>query len=113
MPKQSNENDKKSFFGGAAILAVGIMLVKVISAVYKIPLVNILGDGYQDFTNGYYVYNILLTISTAGFPVAVSKMVSEANTLDRQNQVHKVFSVAMKIFLLLGAVSFVIMFFGA
>ena len=113
MPKQSNESDKKSFFGGAAILAVGIMLVKVISAVYKIPLVNILGDGYQDFTNGYYVYNILLTISTAGFPVAVSKMVSEANTLDRQNQVHKVFSVAMKIFLLLGAVSFVIMFFGA
>ncbi len=113
MPNQSNQNEKKSFFGGAAVLAAGIMLVKVISAVYKIPLVNILGDGYQDFTNGYYVYNILLTISTAGFPVAVSKMVSEANTLGRRNQVHRIFSVAMKIFVLLGLISFVIMFFGA
>ncbi len=110
---EQKQSEKNSFFGGAAILAVGIMLVKVISAVYKIPLVNILGDGYQDFTNGYYVYNILLTVSTAGFPVAVSKMVSEANTLGRQNQVHKVFSVAMKIFVLLGAISFMIMFFGA
>ncbi len=111
--QSSTPPEKKSFFGGAAILAVGIMLVKVISAVYKIPLVNILGDGYQDFTNGYYVYNILLTISTAGFPVAVSKMVSEANTLGQQNQVHKVFSVAMKIFVVLGLISFAIMFFGA
>jgi stage V sporulation protein B len=104
---------KKSFFGGAAILAVGIVLVKIISAVYKIPLVNILGEGYQDFTNGYYVYNILLTISTAGFPVAVSKMVSEANTLGKQNQVHKVFRTAMMIFLTLGILSFFIMFFGS
>ncbi len=103
---------KKSFFGGAAILAAGIVIVKVISAVYKIPLVNILGEGYQDFTNGYYVYNILLTISTAGFPVAVSKMVSEANTLGKQNQVHKVFRTAMAIFLTLGVISFIIMFFG-
>lgn len=92
---------------------MGIVIVKVISAVYKIPLVNILGEGYQDFTNGYYVYNILLTISTAGFPVAVSKMVSEANTLGRQNQVHKVFRTAMAIFLTLGVLSFLIMFFGS
>lgn len=104
---------KKSFFGGAAILAAGIVIVKIISAVYKIPLVNILGEGYQDFTNGYYVYNILLTISTAGFPVAVSKMVSEANTLGRLNQVHKVFRTAMAIFLTLGLISFLIMFFGS
>jgi stage V sporulation protein B len=105
-------SQKKSFFGGAAILAVGIVLVKIISAVYKIPLVNILGGGYQDFTSSYYVYNILLTISTAGFPVAVSKMISEANTLGKQNQVHKVFRTAMMIFLTLGIISFLIMFFG-
>ena len=104
---------KNSFFGGAAILAAGIMIVKVISAFYKIPIVNILDDGYQDFTNAYNVYNILLVISTAGLPVAVSKMVSEANTLGRQNQVHKIFRVALAVFLCLGLVSFGVMFFGA
>lgn len=54
-----------TFFGGAAILAVGIVLVKVISMFYKLPLVNILGSsGYADFTAAFNVFNILLTIST-------------------------------------------------
>ena len=46
-----NKQRKDTFFGGAAILAAGIIVVKVISAVYKMPLVNILGSsGYADFT---------------------------------------------------------------
>lgn len=104
---------KQSFFGGAAVLAVGIMAVKVISMLYKLPIVNILDEGYQDFTNAYNVYNVLLVISTAGLPVAMSKMVSEASTLGRQNQVHKIFRVAMLFFLILGLISFLIMFLGA
>ena len=80
---------KNTFFGGAAILAVGIAVVKLIGMFYKIPLVNIIGDaGYADFSNAYYIYSVLLTISTAGLPVALSKMVSEANTLGRRDQVH-------------------------
>ena len=56
---------------------------------------------------------MLLTISTAGLPVAVSKMVSEANALGRQNQVHKVFRLSLAAFLTLGVVSFLIMYFGS
>ena len=105
---------KNTFFGGAAILAVGIAVVKLIGMFYKIPLVNIIGDaGYADFSNAYYIYSVLLTISTAGLPVALSKMVSEANTLGRRDQVHKVFRVALGTFLVLGVVSFLIMYFGA
>ncbi len=105
---------KSTFFGGAAILAVGIAVVKVIGMFYKIPLGNIIGDsGYADFSNAYYIYSVLLTISTAGLPVALSKMVSEADTLGRQDQVHKVFRTALGAFLILGVISFFIMYFGA
>lgn len=70
-----NKQRKDTFFGGAAILAAGIIVVKVISAVYKMPLVNILGSsGYADFTAAFNIFNILLTVSTAGLPVAMSKM---------------------------------------
>ena len=55
-----------SFFGGTAILAAGILIVKVISAIYKMPLVNILGSsGYADFSAAFNIFNILLMISTA------------------------------------------------
>lgn len=105
---------KNSFYGGAAILAVGSILVKIIGALYKIPLARALTDeAYVDFNTAYNVYNFFLTISTAGLPVALSKTISEANALDRQKQVDRIFSVALRTFLLLGSVSFVAMsFFG-
>lgn len=104
--------DKKpnSFFGGAAILAVGILVVKVISAVYKMPLVNILGSaGYADFTAAFNIFNILLMISTAGIPVAMSKMISGALEEKRINQAHKIFRVAFGFFLALGILCSLVM----
>ena len=105
---------RSTFFGGATILAAGIATVKIIGMLYKIPLVSVIGDaGYADFSNAYNIYSVLLTISTAGLPVALSKMVSEANTMGRRDQVHKVFRVALGAFLALGLISFFIMYFGA
>ena len=105
---------QNTFFGGAAILAVGILVVKLIGMFYKIPLVNIIGaQGNTDFTNAYNIYAVLLTISTAGLPVAVSKLVSEANALGRRNQVKRTFRLSLLLFLGLGLVSFLVMFFKA
>lgn len=107
------EGHKNSFFGGAAILALGIALVKVIGAIYKIPIVNILGDSYADFSNAYNIYALLLTISTAGLPVALSRMVATNHALDRPRQVQKIFRVSLGVFFALGFASFLLMFFGA
>ena len=111
----SNHSGKQNtMFGGVAILAAGIAIVKVIGALFKIPLFNVLGDsGATDFKNAYDIYSVLLTISTAGLPVALSKTVSEANTLGRHNQKQKVFRVALTAFLVMGLASFVVMWFGA
>ena len=103
----SNAEKKSTFFGGAAILAVSAILVKVIGAIYRIPLGNILSDEVMaDYNSAYNIYNFFLTISTAGLPVALSKTISEANALGRHNQVQRTFRVAFVTFLVLGLVSF-------
>lgn len=105
---------QNTFFGGAAILAVGILVVKLIGMFYKIPLVNIIGaQGNTDFTNAYNIYAVLLTISTAGLPVAVSKLVSEANAQNRPGQMRRTFQLALGMFLILGVISFLVMYFKA
>ena len=111
---RSGGQKQNTFFGGAAILAVGILVVKLIGMFYKIPLVNIIGqEGTADFNNAYNIYAVLLTISTAGLPVAVSKLVSEANALGKRNQVRRIFRLALAAFLILGVASFMVMYFKA
>lgn len=94
---------KQSFLHGAAILALATAIVKVIGALYKIPLVNVLGStGYNYFTMGYNIYSVLLTISTAGLPVAMSRMVSEAATLGNERQIKVIYKAALAVFMTIG-----------
>ena len=73
----SKQSKKPSFLGGAAVLAAAVAIVKVIGAVYKIPFGNIVGSQGQTYFNvAYNIYNVLLTISTAGSPLAISKLTS-------------------------------------
>lgn len=105
---------KQNFIGGAAILTVACVLVKLISACYKIPLGNILGDeGMGHFSAAYNIYSLLLTLSTAGLPLAISKLVAESRSQGRLNQSRRYFHVGMRLFLLLGVLGAAIMFFFA
>ena len=110
----SNPEKKNTFFGGAAILTVGVIIVKLIGALYKIPLANILGEeGNGYFMTAYNIYSVLLTISTGGLPVALSKSVSEARALGKVNQERRIFWVGLSAFFTLGILSFLVMSFGA
>ncbi|MBQ2062441.1 MAG: polysaccharide biosynthesis protein [Oscillospiraceae bacterium] len=97
---------RQSFLSGAMILTATIAVTKVIGALYKIPLGNLLdSEGMAHFYAAYNVYRLLLTLSTAGLPLALSRMVSEAEALGQENQKHRIFHVALVLFLALGAVS--------
>ena len=101
---------KNSFFGGAAILTAGIVIVKLIGVLYKIPLGSIISDAaFADFNTAYNIYSLLIIISTGGRPVALSKMVSEAHALNRGNQVQKIFRLALVAFCTLGVLSCAVM----
>lgn len=105
---------KQSFIAGAAILAASSAIVKLIGAVYKIPLNNILGDeGKAYFQTAYEIYNVLLTISTAGLPVAISRLTSEARAKGLENEKRKIFRTAIWLFMALGLIGSGLMFFGS
>jgi len=106
----SQPTKKQTFLHGAALLALATAVVKVIGALYKIPLKMVIGDqGYGYFTTAYDIYSVLLMISTAGLPVAMSRMISQAAALDDYNQVRRVYKTARAIFLGLGIVSTLLM----
>ena len=101
---------KQNFLQGAALLAMATVVVKLIGAFYKIPLQRIIGpDGFSYFSTAYNVYSMLLLISTAGFPVAMSRMISQASSLGNYNQVRRTYKVARAFFLGIGLVSSLIL----
>ena len=99
----SDAQKKQNFLQGTALLAMATAIVKIIGAFYKIPLNAIIGEkGFGYFNTAYEIYNVLLMISTAGLPVAMSRMISQASSLKHYNQVRRIYSTARGIFLGLG-----------
>lgn len=94
---------KQSFLYGAFILTAGMAVVKVIGAVFKIPLQHFIGEyGMGLFNVAYNFYGPIFSLATAGFPVAVSRLVSENASLGRWNDVRRVKAVAGPLFLCFG-----------
>ncbi len=106
----STQPKKQNFLHGATLLAAATVIVKIIGAVYKIPLQNILGNmGYSYFSSAYDIYTLLLLISTAGLPVAMSRMISQASSLGDHAQTRRVYNTSRAIFFAIGAVSTALM----
>ena len=105
------ETREQKYLKGAAILAAATIFVKIIGAVYKIPIFNILDDeGRGSFQVTYNVYTLILTISTAGIPAAMSRLVSSANASGKPGLVKRYFSSALPAFVLIGVVAMLAMF---
>ena len=68
----------KDVLKGAFILSIAALIVKVLSAAYRIPYQNIVGDiGFYIYQQVYPFYGIVLTLSTLGFPIIISKLIAE------------------------------------
>ena len=107
------EPKRQNFMHGAAILTIGVVIMKVLGAIYKVPLGNILGDyGYGIFLATYNVYNIFFTLSTAGLPVALSRLIAVADAREENDLKEKTFRSAGVTFAVIGIVFSLIMFFG-
>ncbi|MGI5979366.1 MAG: putative polysaccharide biosynthesis protein [Oscillospiraceae bacterium] len=107
MPASKNQN----YLHGAAILAIATIVTKILGAIYKIPLGNILGDeGFAHFNVAYNLYNVLLALSTAGLPIAVARLISESNNLKKPAQINRIYKIAVITFVTLGMIGSLIMF---
>ena len=87
-----SDSKKQNFLQGTALLAMATAIVKIIGAIYKIPLNAIIGkQGFSYYSTAYEIYNVLLMISTAGLPVAMSRMISQASSLGHNNRIRRIF----------------------
>lgn len=105
---------KKSFFKGAVILGIAGIIVKVFGAFFRIPLANIIGDtGMGYYQTAYPVYVLLLTLSTAGIPTAIARLVSERTTEGNHKEAYRIFTVSFRLLLAMGIVTSLLLFLGA
>ena len=105
---------KKSFIKGALVLATANLIVKLIGAFFKIPLYELLGkEGNGLFNVAYQIYTFMFIIATAGFPIAVSKMVAEAIAKGDTYGADKIFRSARLLLGFIGIVGSLILFFFA
>lgn len=108
------EQHRQSFLYGTIILAAGTVAVKLIGALFKIPLTNILGGvGMSCFNVAYDLYYPLYALFVAGVPVAVSRLVSESMARGRVRDARRLLRVSVGVFFIIGAAGSFVMFMGA
>ncbi len=108
------KNSTKLFFSGVFILTFTNIVVKAIGLLFKLPMNRIVGDeGMGYYSSAYTIYTLLYMISTAGLPVAVSKMLSESRAAGKLKQAKLIFRTALTLFIIIGIVGTLIMLIGA
>ncbi|MGN1349137.1 MAG: polysaccharide biosynthesis C-terminal domain-containing protein [Acutalibacteraceae bacterium] len=108
------QQKKQNLISSAGVLVASTILVKIIGAIYKIPLGNLIGatgNGY--FVAAYEIYTPIYTISMAGLPIAVSRLVSENIADGRIRQAQQVYRVSRRLFPLVGAFGTILLFLVA
>ena len=102
---------KNTFIQGAFIATLGIVISKILGIIYVIPFRAFVGkQGGALYGYAYSIYSIFLAISQAGVPLAMSRLISEYNTLGQYANKEKIFKVGRKFLNILGIISFIILF---
>lgn len=97
---------KESFVKGALVATLCIVFSKILGIVYVIPFHAIIGeDGRSLYGYAYNIYMLFLQFSTVGVPLAISKMVSEYNSIEYHDAKKRTYSLALKIVSILAIIS--------
>lgn len=116
MAKEKKKIKKESFMQGVFAMMFSQVLIKLLGLVYKMYLTNREGfgdEGNAIYSSGFYIYSLLLTLSSVGVPNAISKLVSERIAMGDNKGANRIFKVAFFVFGLLGFIGTIILFFGA
>lgn len=94
---------KSNFLKGAAILGIAGIITKILGAFYRIPLSNLIGtEGLGYYQTAYPLYTLLVAISTAGFPIAISKLIAEKRAIEDYHGANRIFRISFWGFLFMG-----------
>jgi PST family polysaccharide transporter len=107
-------NQSKALFRGAFILTIAALITKILSAFYRIPFQNIVGDvGFYIYQQVYPFYGIAIVLSTTGFPVVISKLYAEQKEKGDQEKNRMLLFVSFVYLQLIGFLCFSILYVGA
>ena len=105
---------KSSFAEGTLIATFAIIFTKIIGLLYVIPFTNMVGQsGRALYGYAYTIYAIFLDISSAGLPIAISKLIKEYDTLGKIEAKERAYKLGRNIIFILALISFLIMFIFA
>ena len=97
---------KNSFVSGAFMVTLGIFISKILGIIYVIPFHAVIGEiGGALYGYAYTIYLFFISISSAGIPLAISKVVSEYQTLENYEAKERAFYLGKKIAMIAGFVS--------
>ncbi len=106
-------NRSKSIIGGMTVLGLAGVICKLVGVLYSIPLTWMIGtQGLGVYNAVFPAYNLLLTISSAGLPVAVSRLVARSLAKEDPRSAKSVFRTALLLLLLLGSIATILMVAG-
>lgn len=106
--------NKDSILKGTALLTGAGIIVKLLGAAYRIPLSRLIGsEGIGLYQMAYPVYLIFLSLSTAGLPIAISKIIAEQSARGNREGIGKTFTAALIILIIMGLCGSMIMFWAA
>ena len=103
-----------AFLVQGAILASAGIITKIIGVIYRIPLINIMGDQGQAYYGiAFEIYAIALLLTSYSLPLAVSKLVSARVAKGERRNAFRVFKAALIFAITAGTVIGLIVFFGS
>lgn len=105
---------KNSFIEGTIFASLSFLIIKFLGAIYVIPFYAIVGElGGALYSYAYTVYSLIINICTIGIPHAISKIISEYNTLEMYEAKERTFKIGNKIMVILSTILFLLMFIFA
>ena len=115
MSGRLNNNERKGILSGVVTMGVATVLVKILSVLYKIPMLSILGEeGMGYFNTAYTIYSFFYIVCSAGVPKAIMILLSGAKERNDKRKYDDVLRSAFILFLSIGAAtSFVFLSFAA
>ena len=110
----ASKNNKNDFLVQGSILAAASIISRFIGLLYRVPVMNIIGNsGVAYYNNAYAIYNIVLILSSFSLPLSVSKLVSARNEKKEYINSYRIFLCSMVFAVVSGILFTLILYFGA
>lgn len=106
--------DSKELMKGAMILTLAALVTKILSAVYRVPFQNIVGDiGFYIYQQVYPFFGIVMVLSTYGFPVVISKLYTEQQAAGNRDRADRLLAISLVFLVMVGLLLFSFFYIGS